>query len=231
MRAHVNQHVAFEGPGSIEVWLNENGYEITKTHFFESAEIPKIDTIDLLIVLGGSMSVNDEEDYSWLVSEKKFIRDAIEADIPVLGICLGAQLIANTLGSKVYPNPEKEIGWFQVEGVETDDPSTFQFPSSFESFHWHGETFDLPPGATLLAKNEVCENQAFQLGDSIIGLQFHLETTPKSAKNLIKNCRHELIPSIYIQTEKEMLSAPVERYHKINKMIAEILEYLHNQIQ
>ncbi|MDR9367005.1 MAG: gamma-glutamyl-gamma-aminobutyrate hydrolase family protein [Balneolaceae bacterium] len=230
MRAHVNQHVAFEGLGSMEEWLKENGYEITTTCFFESADLPKIDSMDLLIVLGGPMSVNDEEEYPWLVSEKEFIRDAIEADIPVLGICLGAQLIANTLGSKVYPNPEKEIGWFPVNAIQTGSTSTFQFPSSFECFHWHGETFDLPPGATLLAKSDVCENQAFQLGRSVIGLQFHLETTPKSAKNLIQNCRHELIPSIYIQTEKEMLSAPVERYHKINKMMAEILEYLHNQI-
>ncbi|NBC03992.1 MAG: amidotransferase [Bacteroidetes bacterium] len=230
MRAHVNQHIAFEGLGSIEVWLKENGYEITKTHFFESTYLPKTDNIDLLIVLGGPMSVNDEEEYPWLISEKEFIRDAIKADIPVLGICLGAQLIASALGSKVYPNPEKEIGWFPVEGLEPGDSSTFQFQSSFECFHWHGETFDLPPGATLLAKNEVCKNQAFQLGDSVIGLQFHLETTPESAKKLIKNCRHELVPSIYIQTEKEILSAPVEHYYKINKMMAEILDYLHNQI-
>jgi GMP synthase-like glutamine amidotransferase len=160
-----------------------------------------------------------------------FIRETIKADIPVLGICLGAQLIASALGSKVYPNHEKEIGWFPVEGIRTDNSSAYQFPSSFECFHWHGETFDLHRGSTLLAKNEVCKNQAFQLGNSIIGLQFHLETTPESARQLIKNCRHELVPSIYIQTEKEMLSAPVERYHKINKMMAEILKYLHNQIQ
>lgn len=231
MRAHVNQHVPFEGLGSIEPWLNEKGYEVTTTRFFESANLPEINELDFLIVLGGPMSVNDEEEYPWLITEKKFIQETIEADIPVLGICLGAQLISSALGAKVYPNHEKEIGWFSVEGLKPDDSSTFQFPSLFECFHWHGETFDLPPGAVLLAKNEVCENQAFQLADSVIGLQFHLETTPKSAKKLIKNCRHELVPSIYIQTEKEMLSDPVERYHKINKIMAEILEYLHNQIQ
>jgi len=114
MRAHWFQHVSFEGLGSIELWLDSNGYEVTFTRFFESADLPDPDAIDLLVVMGGPMSVNDEDQFPWFVSEKRFIREIIESGKPVLGICLGAQLIANALGANVYPNPVKEIGWFPI---------------------------------------------------------------------------------------------------------------------
>ena len=226
MRAHYFQHVPFEGLGSIAPWLAEAGFEITNTRFFESAVLPDLNEIDLLVVMGGPMSVNDEAELPWLVQEKRFIREAIEAGKPVLGICLGAQLIAGAMGAGIYRNPVKEIGWLPIQGMAANDGAVFRFPATEKVFHWHGETFDLPPGATLLAKSEGCENQAFQLGRSVIGLQFHLETTPESAREIIANCRAELIPAKYVQTEEEILSARPEQYQSINQLMGNVLSFL-----
>jgi len=226
MRAHCFQHVPFEGLGSIEPWLEANGYTLTHTRFFESMELPEPAAIDLLVVMGGPMSVNDEDQFPWLVLEKQFVRKVIESGIPVLGICLGAQLIASAMGAKVSPNPVKEIGWFPIRTVASDTGTAFTFPPSETVFHWHGETFGLPPGAIQLAKSQGCENQAFQLGNSVIGLQFHLETTPESARELISHCREELVPSGYVQTEEEILSASPDRYESINRLMESILAFL-----
>lgn len=229
MRAHYLQHVPFEGLGSIEAWLKNAGYEITNTPFFDSTALPNIEDIDLLVVMGGPMSVNDEAEHPWLVEEKQFIKSAIEAEKPVLGICLGAQLIAHSMGGNVFSNPEKEIGWFPVESVKQENTSTFQFPEVTEVFHWHGETYSLPAGAVQIAKSKGCENQAFQLGNHVIGLQFHLETTPASAKAIVEHCRDELVEGKYVQSEEEILSAPEERYSSINALMASILDYLHTR--
>jgi len=226
MRAHYLQHVPFEGPGSIEPWLNEQGYEITQTRFYESTPLPDCRDVDLLIIMGGPMSVNDEDEFPWLAKEKSFIRQCIESGTAVLGVCLGAQLIASALGARVYRNPQKEIGWFPVQGVSAADSSVFPFPREINVFHWHGETFDLPPGAVRTVANEACKNQAFQLGRSVIGLQFHLETTPQSLQALVSNCRSELIPSKYVQTETTILSAGAEKFREINNLMARVLSYL-----
>ena len=226
MRAHYFQHVLFEGLGSIEPWLDSNGYELTSTRFFESANLPNPKAIDLLVVMGGPMSVNDENKVPWLALERQFVREIIESGKPVLGICLGAQIIANAMGAKVFPNPVKEIGWFPIHAVASIDGTVFNFPPSEIVFHWHGETFDLPQGAIRLAKSEGCENQAFQLGKRVIGLQFHLETTPKSAREIVSNCREELRPSRYVQTEEEILSASSSRYKSINNLMSSILSFL-----
>jgi len=231
MRAHYLQHVPFEGLGSIEPWFEAAGYESTHSRLFETTDLPDEKTIDLLVIMGGPMSVNDEDKFPWLVSEKQFIREVIKSGKPVLGICLGAQLIASAMGARIFRNPVKEIGWFPIHAVDSNDGSAFRFPPSETVFHWHGETFDLPLGAIRLAKSEGCENQAFQLGNSVIGLQFHLETTPDSAQTIVENCRNELVEGKYIQTEQEILSAPQERYGSINSLMVDILEYLHKAIK
>lgn len=228
MRAHYLQHVPFEGLGSIEAWLKNAGYASTGTHLYAGGELPEVADIDLLVIMGGPMSVNDEKDYSWLNGEKEFIRRVIEAGKPTLGICLGAQLIADALGGRVFPNACKEIGWFPIRASESanNHPGVFRFPEEIKVFHWHGETFSLPPGAVGLAESEGCRNQAFQLDKHVIGLQFHLETTPASARAILDNCRHELAEGAFIQQEKEILSAPPERYAWINRLMGEILDYL-----
>ncbi|HNY49753.1 MAG TPA: type 1 glutamine amidotransferase [Smithella sp.] len=228
MRAHYLQHVPFEGLGSIESWLKKSGYEITSTKLFDGPDFPDLRKIDFLIVMGGPMSVNDEDKLPWLAAEKKFIWDTIAKNKPVLGICLGAQLIANVLGASVYPNKAKEIGWFSIHGIVTNDKSIFEMPASLKVFQWHGETFDLPAGAVRLAKSDVCENQAFQIGTSVIGLQFHLETTPEAARALVSNCGDDLVEAPYIQTDQEIMSAGTETFQSINHLMDEVLSFLGN---
>ena len=227
MRAHYLQHVPFEGLGNIESWLESVDAEITGTKFFEASVLPGVNEVDLLIVMGGPMSVNDEVDFPWLAAEKKFIRAVIEKDRAVVGICLGAQLIASAMGAVVYPNREKEIGWFPIAGAQgSDTGERFSFPEELLVFHWHGETFALPGGAVRLARSSACENQAFQLGSRVIGLQFHLETTPSSARALVRNCRDELIESRYVQTEADILAVQEPAYDTIHACMDEILRFV-----
>ncbi len=225
MKVHVLQHAPFEGIGSIATWLAERNAGVTFTRFFERTQFPEAGGLDLVIAMGGPMSVNDEETLPWLRPEKQFIRDAVNRRVPVLGICLGAQLIASALGARIYPNRHKEIGWFAVEA--TPGPGdVFRFPEKCLVFHWHGETFDLPPGAVRLARSEACENQAFQIGRAVIGLQFHLETTPESAEAMFGHCADELVPGQFIQTESEMRKAPHTVYSEINALMGSVLAYL-----
>lgn len=226
MRAHILQHVPFEGPGSAAEWLRGRRAAVGVTAFHEPAPtLPRVEDIDLLIVLGGPMSVNDERIHPWLRAEKRFIREAMLRGTPVLGICLGAQLMASSLGAQVYPNREKEIGWFPVR-AEPAEATAFVFPPALTAFHWHGETFDLPPGAVRLATSEACRNQAFQVGARAIGLQFHLETTPESVEQLLKHCGDELVRGRYIQGERAMLAQSERCYNDINRLMGNILNYL-----
>ncbi|HWK55200.1 MAG TPA: type 1 glutamine amidotransferase [Hyphomicrobiales bacterium] len=226
MRVHVLQHVPFEGLGSIEPWLRARHATVTTTCFFEaSATLPALSEFDVLVALGGPMSVNDEAELPWLREEKRFVREAVQAEKAVLGICLGAQLIAAALGARVYPGPEREIGWFPIQARE-HGKHTFKFPEQIQAFHWHGETFDLPPGAVHLARSEACVHQAFQIGTRTLGLQFHLETTPQSADAIITHCRHELTPDRYVQSEAQLRAAPAPRYAEINGLMDAVLAYL-----
>lgn len=231
MRAHYFQHVPFEGLGSIEEWLKDRGYAVGRSAFYEKDyAFPRVDEIDFLIVMGGPMSVNDEAAYPWLVEEKKFIRAYIErwqGQRPLLGICLGAQLIAAALGAEVYAGREKEIGWLEIENPDPEAPGGYHFPPSCTVFQWHGETFDLPPFARRLACSQSCENQAFQFGDKVIALQFHLETTPASARALVDNCRDELAAGApRVQSEDRIMAAGPESYTALNREMTRLLDFL-----
>ena len=143
-----------------------------------------------------------------------------------MGICLGAQLIVDTMGGKVFPNSVKEIGWFPVQATSSNN-AVFRFPEKIEVFHWHGETFSLPSRAVQIAESEACKNQAFHINSNVIGLQFHLEITADSAKEIVTNCRDELVTGKYIQAEEDILSAAQERYDSINALMINILQFLH----
>lgn len=225
MKVHVLQHVPFEDVGSMVSWLSARDAEVTYSRFYESATLPDPAGLDLIIVMGGPMSVNDEASYPWLKTEKQFIRDAIRCDLPLIGICLGAQLIATSLGARVYPNSEKEIGWFEIESTPNGG-DVYRFPEKTTVFHWHGETFDLPEGAIRLATSAACANQAFQVGERVVGLQFHLETTPESLDSIINECRHELAEGKFVQTECAMRAVSHAELANINCLMEDLLAYV-----
>ena len=208
MRFHCLQHVPFETPGNIGAWVTQKGYSISFTHLFTNEQLPSLDGFDALIIMGGPMSVHDENNFAWLKKEKEFIAAAIREKKKILGICLGAQLIANALGAEVYNNKEKEIGFMPVHFTENALQNNFfkDFNVKEIVFHWHGETFVLPDGAVLIASTEACIDQAFCIGNNIIGLQFHLEATPGIVKDMVEHEGHELIISSYIHSSEKILN-------------------------
>lgn len=208
MNIHFLQHVPFEGLASIRGWIERGGHKVTCTRLYAGDGFPRPDSIDLLIVMGGPMGVYDVDQYPWLKAEKAFLRAVIDTGKRVLGICLGAQLIADVLGARVYPNSQKEIGWFPLTRTAAAENSALGrlLPAEFMAYHWHGDTFDLPPGAVHLAQTPICRHQAYAIGDRILGLQFHLETTPESARELIEHCSDELIDAPTIQSAADMLA-------------------------
>ena len=162
MRINYLQHVPFEGLGSIERWINARRYHLTATKLYQSDLMTEMEGVDLLVIMGGPMGVHDEDRLPWLVMEKRLIEKAISKGKTVLVICLGAQLTADVLGARVYPNRSKEIGWFPIELTEAGQRSSlFGFlPARLVVFHWHGDTFDLPAGAVHMARSEACAHQA-----------------------------------------------------------------------
>ncbi|NBB09363.1 type 1 glutamine amidotransferase [Pseudomonas sp. SLFW] len=225
MRVHVLQHAFFEGLGNIENWLRQQGATISYTRLYEAAKFPAVEQLDLIIALGGPMSVNDEAELPWLIQEKQFIAQAIREGVAVLGICLGAQLIASAMGKRVYPGPEKEIGWHPIH-VTDNSSSTFNFPNTVSVLHWHGETFDLPDEAVNLAESVVCKHQAFQLGRRVIGLQFHMEMTRESIEKMLVHCAGDLTEGNFVQSEQVIRAASNERLSALEHLMAELLSYI-----
>ena len=206
LRLHYFQHVPFESPGHIQTWAEDREYRQNFTRFYESFALPYLHEFDWLVVMGGPMSVNDEEQYPWLKDEKFFIQQCVKAGKTVIGICLGAQLIASALGASVYPNNEKEIGWFPVmlTAKGKTSPIFSGLPVNLTALHWHGDTFDLPKDAVLLAETAICKNQAFAVGDKVVGLQFHFEATENTLPLMIENCGDELVAAPYVQTAAQL---------------------------
>jgi len=228
MRVNYLQHVPFEGLAAIEPWLVERYYRITPTRLFVGEGLPSTSDFDWLIVMGGPMGANEDRLYDWLMPEKALIRAAINEGKTVLGICLGAQLIAAALGAKVYSNSHREIGWFPI--TRTWDAANIGLsgilPPQSDVSHWHGDTFDLPAGATRLASSEACLNQAFYVGDKVLGLQFHMETTFQAASQMVVSLPEELASGgRYVQTADQILSSP-ERFDRANELMAKVLSAL-----
>ena len=174
----VLQHVAHELLGTLNPLLKRAGFRIRYVNFARHPDAqPNLDGYDGMVVLGGPMSVNDADRLGHLTLEMRLIEEAMKRNLPVLGICLGAQLIAKTLGAEVYPNRQKEIGWYDVSPTcaAERDPLLSAFQSHEKIFQWHGDTFDIPKTSHHLAFSKLCANQAFRYEVNIYGLQFHLE--------------------------------------------------------
>jgi GMP synthase (glutamine-hydrolysing) len=225
MRIHYLQHVPFEGLGCIEGWAKTAGHRIAATRFYTNDSLPEVNDIDWLIVMGGPMNIYDDAKFPWLSAEKRFIGQAIEQNKTVLGICLGAQLLADVMGAKIYPNRHKEIGWYNIRKVKTNTESAMAeiFPDSVEVFHWHGDTFDIPVGADHFVQSAGCKNQGFTVGERVLALQFHLEIAKSGAESLIIQCGNEIDKGPYCQTPETML-ANSDRFEKINKLMFRILD-------
>lgn len=227
MNIHYLQHVSFEGLGYIGIWLKEHDHNITSTRFFEkSHHLPNVEEIDAVIVMGGPMSVYDEDKYPFLKEEKAFIKNCIREGKKILGICLGAQLIADCLGAKVNKAPHTEIGWFPV----TPTAESRQIPWFYELFrdaptvfHWHGDKFDIPEGSLDLLSSEANTNQAFYYSEKIIGLQFHLEVIQDTVMLMLKNGISELQESPYQQTTTLIQNGVKNSGRACNEIMSAIL--------
>jgi GMP synthase (glutamine-hydrolysing) len=173
------RHVHFEHLGSFERVLQDRGYVVRYLEAVDGDLPRRVADLEpaLLVVLGGPIGVYETEQYPFLREEIELLQHRLAQNQPTLGICLGAQLIAAALGARVYPGPQKEIGWsgLELSDAGKDSPLSGLAQDSVQVLHWHGDTFDLPSGATHLASTPLCRNQAFSCGKEILGLQFHGE--------------------------------------------------------
>nr|WP_156278341.1 type 1 glutamine amidotransferase [Paenibacillus sp. NEAU-GSW1] len=218
------KHFSFDDESAIAAWAVRQGHSLNVIVPYEIAEYPAIASFDMLVILGGPMSVYQDEQYPWLVEEKRFVRTCIDQGKLVLGICLGAQMLSEVLGGKVYRNEFKEIGWYEVQRTEERHPCFEGVPQSFASFQWHGDTFTLPDGAKRLAYSEACGNQAFAYGDSVVALQFHLETTPACAATMLDVWTHELVEAPFIQKADRVAAGMEERSARSHELLGGILD-------
>lgn len=214
MRIHCLTHVPFEDAAYIGTWAHDRGYPLRYTRFYEDALLPPLDSFDMLAVMGGLMNIYEHEQYSWLITEKEYLRRAIEASKKVVGVCLGGQLLADVLGGSVRKNEHKEIGWHPIRLTQEGKASPLfsTFPQEFTVFHWHGDTFSTPPQAVNLATSEACANQAFLYKDHVLGMQFHLEYMEESIRKMLRFCKDEMADGPYINREADVIAG----FHRIN---------------
>jgi len=208
MRVHYLQHVHYEHPAGIAEWAARRDHTVSGTHLYEGEALPDPDDYDLLAVMGGPMGAYDTDEYEWLAPERDLVARTLDADTPVLGVCLGAQQLAAALGADVYSHDRREVGWFPVEttGAADHSPLAWLAPK-FPAFHWHGDTFDLPSRATLLARTPACEHQAFLGADGLaLGLQFHLEVTRESVGMLVEAVDGRTGSGEYVQDAEALLA-------------------------
>jgi len=222
MRVRWLQHADFEDLGCIAPWLAANGHQVSGTRLYAGETPPDSAAFDALIVMGGPMNIYEYDRYPWLRGEKRLIRSAVDAGKRVLGVCLGAQLLADVLGGPVTRNADSEIGWFPMSLTAAGRESALfaDLPQSFTGFHWHGDTYALPPGAECLATSEGCAQQAFVVGRQVLGLQFHLEVTRVNAEEWFRHERPQ--PARYVQTPEHIL-AEQDSFEENNRWMRAVL--------
>lgn len=211
MSVLIVKNITTEGPGTVEDFLKEESIPYRIMELYDGEISPSLEGFDTLIIMGGPMAVYEIQRYPHLIVGSRIIREAINRDMRVLGICLGAQMIANCLGAEVHPGAEKEIGWYHIELTEDGLKDTFirslavhprvgDFCRRFKVFHWHGDTFDIPPEGVLLASSELYKNQSFRYGNNVYGFQFHIEVTKEMLIEWFKNTAE--LKHIMEETEK-----------------------------
>ena len=227
MHLHYIQHAPYEPPAAIADWARERGFRMSMT-LAVTEEWPSLDDIDWLVIMGGSMGAYEVGVHPWLVSEKRFIRQAIDAGKAVLGVCLGGQLVADALGGEVEHNEFEEIGWFPVTLTpEMAESAVFRkLPRSFTTGLWHGDTFSIPDGAVRMASSEGCVNQAFEYAEGrVVGLQFHPEWRREDVRALFEHCGSDIAPGgPYVQTADELLGASDELFAANHELLFALLD-------
>jgi len=232
MNIHILQHESFESPAAINAWIEKKGHYASFTRFYNFETLPEnIDAIDFLLILGGPQSPSTtkaECPHFDGKTEIAFIKKVIEANIKVLGVCLGAQLIGEALGAKVECSPNREIGKFEIRLTEAgkNDPLTSLLPEVVEVGHWHGDMPGLTAGSQILAMSEGCPRQIVRYLPAVYGLQCHFEFTTDAIDGMIENCGDELIKFAgqpYIETEKQLRE---NDYSEMNELLFDLLDKL-----
>ena len=219
MRVNILQHTPNEGPGSILDWARVNGHQSFVYHPYQFGYLPTADETDLLIILGGPMSPND--DVSWISQERELIQELLDKDLPMFGACYGAQQIAKTLGYKVSEAPAKEVGWAPVYLQSHVIPD---LPAELLALHWHQEMFEVPKEATLLFSSDAVKNQGFVMNHRVVGLQFHFEPQDDNIREMVVNDFPYIEGSILGQTATDILNIPVLTINK--EVMFKILDYI-----
>ena len=219
MRVNILQHTPNEGPGLILDWAQVNGHQTFVYHPYQFGYLPTADETDLLIILGGPMSPND--DLSWISQERELIQELLDKDVPMFGACYGAQQIAKTLGYAVSEAPAKEVGWAPVYLQSHVIPD---LPAELLALHWHQEMFEVPKEATLLFSSDAVKNQGFVMNHRVVGLQFHFEPQDDNIREMVVNDFPYIEGSILGQTATDILNIPVLTINK--EVMFKILDYI-----
>lgn len=225
MKVHIIMHAAFEKPGIIEDWVMDRQHEVSFTHTYRGERLPNASQIDFLIIMGGPQSPLELDKYPYLIDEIDLTRKVIDQKKPVLGICLGAQIIGESLGAKTEHSPHNEIGIFPLQLTPEGmiDPIFKNFPETFDVMHWHNDMPGVPPGSAILAHSLGCPRQVIRYAECVYGLQCHMEMTHELVQGMVEHFVSNLNPGKYIQTAEEMLSAHMKG---INDKMIMILEHL-----
>jgi GMP synthase (glutamine-hydrolysing) len=222
----VFQHLHCEGPGAIADWARARGHAIATTRLDLGEPLPPPDAVDFLVVMGGPMNIYQDRDHPWLRDEREFIAAHISAGKPTVGVCLGAQFLADALGARVMQNPEIEIGCFPVE-FTAEARTRFPFlPETLPVTHWHGDTFDLPRGAMRLASSAGCLDQGFVFGDHVLALQFHPEVSGEDLAAWLQAFGGELPPGRYVSSAEEILATPADVFTAGHATLTSLLDAL-----